>query len=232
MIRNFFLHQHLYFFFCIKRGIKYSFLQYQSLKYWSYASQLSVCSPWLTTMDMNVNTHLAWHTTAAVWRCQPAGFHWEAHKTGWTHHRWHTVRGYTLSSSTRFSGRKQKTGQSDVFILHVTHLNHKTGKLCNIEVAYGNMIHRGTWWPASSDLWPLSAARGVSCCRRCGRRFWRGHATSASQKCARNSSWSRTWPWDLCQETNSPCFSPPTAKHCGNMSTTMQRLLKCKYKSA
>lgn len=60
------------------------------------------------TVDMNLNTHLAWHTTGAVWKCQPAGFHWEAHRTGWTRHRWHTARGYMLLSSTQFSGSKQQ----------------------------------------------------------------------------------------------------------------------------
>lgn len=52
----------------------------------------------------------------------------------------------------------------------------------------------------AGGLWPLSAAQGASCCQRCGRRFWRGRATSASRTCDRNSSWFQTWLWDLCQK--------------------------------
>lgn len=62
-----------------------------------------------------MNTYLAWHTTGVGWKCQPVGFHWEAHKTVWTRHRWHTGHGYTLSSSTQFSGSKQKRSRGFSF---------------------------------------------------------------------------------------------------------------------
>lgn len=62
-------------------------------------------------------------------------------------------------------------------------------------------------------VWPLSAALGVSCCRRCGTQSWRDLATNASQRCVRNSSWSRTWPWGPCvKQTNTSWDETATNK--------------------
>ncbi len=108
-----------------------SFFKFIFIRFPSQSGRRNICSTLfsslllmcLTTVILNLNTHLVWHTTVAVWRCQPTVFHWEAHKTAWRRHRWHTVRGYTWSSSTRFSGGKRETNtricQKVFFLLHL-----------------------------------------------------------------------------------------------------------------